>query len=368
MKTLTLFVVLLSFLNAASQSLSPLERQLKMDISDGRLDSYSHIETAFILSGVRNHDSLQTCLHWYDDLIQTIKTFDIDHFERVNSAAKVFSYLHTTWLLDYRERATTLLDVLRKKQYNCVAGTILYNLVCESLGWHTEAFETPSHTYTIFPNFSRNLIVENTTTYGFDILENLNQYSRYLAQFYPSEKVYQIGLDRLYEYENSKGRVITNTELLGLLAYNRAYFAEGQKNYDQAYEFVILAQYFNKDSRSNINFEINLYNVWGKQLFDSRRFHQAFELYADAYYRYWEEEVFAHNCMAAFFNAASQDWQQKRWISTIRLFEEIYDLDILQSKDHYRVTQILKSWVHFFDRNNKPKEKKEAMGLLQKFQ
>ncbi len=367
MRTRLFLLILLSVTIVSSQSLSPLERQLKKDIMDGRLDSFSHIKAAFILSGVRNTDSLQTCLQWYNNLIQTIESFDIDAFDRVNSAAKVFSYLHTTWLQDYRERSTTLLDVVRKKQYNCVAGTILYNLVCESLGWHTEAFETPTHTYTIFPNFGQNLIVENTTSYGFDILNNLQQYSKYLAQFYPSDKVYQIGLDRLYEYENSKGRVITNTELLGLLAYNRAYFAEGQKNYDQAYEFVRLAQYFNRDSRSNINFEINLYNVWGKQLFDSRQFHRAFELYADAYYRYWDIEAFAHNCKASFFNAASQDWQHKRWSTSVDLYRDIKELELLQSEDRYRVSRMLKSWITFFERNGNERGKNRAIELLKTF-
>jgi len=235
------------------------KKTLEDDIADGYLDDYSKIEAAFILSGVTDPDSLPRYLNWYEELLTKIKSFTFNYDDPVGSAQTVFMYLHSTWLKTYAKESTTLADIVHSKEYNCVAATILYNIICEDLDWSCEAFETPTHVYTIFNNFGHDLIVENTSSMGFNIMKNLKSYSRYLAQYYPESEVLKIGLEKLYYHENSKGRKITNTELLGLLAYNRAYLAKKNQDYKLAYDFVLLPQEFNRDSRSNVNFEIGLY-------------------------------------------------------------------------------------------------------------
>ena len=347
-----------------AQLQTPLEEALARDIRDHTLDEFSHIEAAFILSGATERDSLTRYLAWYEDLLNTINGFDLDPADRVGSAAKVFAYLHSTWLKTYKEQATTLLDVVREKRFNCVAGTILYNLICQDLGWPTEAFETPTHTYTIFSNFTQPIMVENTSTMGFDIMKNLHEYSRYLLQFYPQREALKIGLDRIYAYENSQGRKINNTELLGLLAYNRAYFAEKEQDYARAYEFVRLAQDFNQDSRSNVKFEINLYYRWGKQLFDQHRFFDAFQVYADAYYRYWDISDFAHNCKIAFFNALQQSWLQKDWEKGDRLTADMLDLELLEEGDLARLEKMLHQWGRYFFNSKMREESQEVLAYL----
>ena len=139
------------------QTNSFFEDQLAEDISDGRLDGFLPIEAAFILSGISSKDTLQKYIDWYEQLLATLKGFHLDPFDRAASASKVFSYLHSTWLLHYKEQSTTLIDVVTDQHFNCVAGTILYNLVCSDFGWQTEAFETPTHVYTIFINFTENI-------------------------------------------------------------------------------------------------------------------------------------------------------------------------------------------------------------------
>jgi hypothetical protein len=356
-----IFVFLLACFSFASAN---LEYELAEDIKDNRLDDFSHIEAAFILSGATNADTLHYYLDWYNELLQTIENFNLDRIDRVGSAGKVFSYLHSTLLKKYKEQATTLLNVVHEKRFNCVAGTILYNLLCEDLGWPTEAFETPTHTYTIFPNFTEQIMVENTSVMGFDIMRNLNEYSRYLLQFYPQQQRLKIGLDRIYAYENSKGRQINNTELLGLLAYNRAYFSEKEGNYAKAYDFVTLAQSFNRDSRSNINFEIGLYYKWGKKLFDQKSFYNAFQVFADAYYRYWENDDFAKNCKISFFNAQRQTWQKKNWRKSSQLTADMLDLDLLSDDDLTRLENMLLGWGQFFLDKNLSNETRDVLAYL----
>ena len=355
-----LLLCLLLGQNALAQYHTDIEKKLTQDIEDYSLDDFEHIEAAFILSGATTQDSLDFYLDWYHQLRQRIEEFNFDSYDRIASASKVFSYLHSSWLLTYKEKATTLMDVVREKRYNCVAGTILYNLMCQDLGWPTEAFETPTHTYTIFPDFGSEITVENTSPIGFNIMRNLQDYSRYLQQFYPQNKAYQIGLDQIYAYENSKGRRINNTELLGLLAYNRAYFAAGENRYDQAYDFVRLAQRFNRDSRSNINFEINLYYRWGKQLFDRRNFSKAFQVFAAAYKRYWENKDFANNCRMAFRMAQQINWRNKDWRHFQQLTNDMHDLDLLTDDEMKNLRTYMINWINLYQ-HTRPKTEISAM-------
>jgi hypothetical protein len=333
-----------------------LEQELVQDIDDYQLDEFSLTEAAFILSGANQPDSLDKYIAWYDELLQTLRDYNLDLHDRIASASKVFSYLHGAWLLTYKEEATTLLSVVNEKRYNCVAGTILYNLICADLGWPTEAFETPTHTYTIFPDFGDDITVENTSPIGFNIMRSLRDYSRYLLQYYPQSEALQIGLDRIYAYENSKGRKINNTELLGLLAYNRAYFADKAGHFRQAYDFVLLAQKFNRDSRSNVNFEIGLYYRWGKQLVEQQDYQSAFHLFADASGRYWENSDFSKNCKYAFQLAQKNNWQNKEWASFQSLTDEMLALELLDDKELESLKAYMFNWIQFYQAQKTPEQ------------
>lgn len=365
-KPLIICVLLVGIvLPSQSQQISQLELNLRRDIKDRTLDDNSLIQAAFILSGATHPDSLDRYLAWYDELIQTIRDFHFDNFDRIGTAAKIFSYLHEMWLITYKEEATTLINVVKEKKFNCVAGTILYNLVCDEFNFSTEAFETPTHTYTLFPNFTeRTIIVENTRKSGFDILTNLREQSRYLLQFYPENEAAQIGYDRIYSYENSKGRQIDNTELLGLLAYNRAYFAEKNRDYKQAYDFVLLAQKFNNDSRSNINFEIGLYYQWGNSLFNQREYERAFYVFKNASTRYWQNKDFANNCTASFFNSMIQFRRLNKWPQAHQMLAE---MPPLSKDDVYSLQKMLKEWINYQYQSNELKTVRDMIEVMKKY-
>ena len=348
-KTIFSLIIIVLAVHTALASRKTLEE----DIADGYLEEYTKIEAAFILSGVTDPDSLPHYLSWYEQLLNKIKSFSFDVDDEVGSARTVFMYLHAEWLKTYARESTTLIDIVRNKEYNCVAATILFNIISEDLNWSCEAFETPTHVYTIFTNFRHRLIVENTSSMGFDMMKNLKTYSKYLAQYYPQSEVLRIGLDKLYYHENSNGRVITNTELLGLLAYNRAYLARKNNDYGTSYEYVLLAQLFNRDSRSNVNFEIGLYYAWGKQLYSKRKYMDAFAVFADGYYRYPDNDDFLNNTLATFFKSIQQNWQKKNWPENDRLIQEMIDLDILKKQDKQAIINYLNNWeIYFTDKKD----------------
>ncbi len=361
--TLLSFLLLPSLLFAQFEH--KLTQHLIQDIRDGELDEFSHIEAAFVLSGVNDEDSLRYYVDWYDTLVERIRGYNFDPFDPVGSARKVFNYIRTTLYDEYELEATTMVDIVERRRYNCVSSTILYNLVCKDLGWTTAAFETPTHVYTIFSEFDKRVMVENTHPMGFNILQNLHVYSQYLAEFYPQNDVYKIGLDRLYAHENRQGRTITNTELLGLLAYNQAYFAMKKKNYEQAYQMVLVAQDFNRDSRSNVKFEISLYYQWGKRLFEQKRYPDAFEVLADGAYRYPDETGLLRNTRTAFVNTLRQNWRYKDWQLTRRIIREMMALNIADQAALDLLEQALVKWCKYFITRRKAEQAHEAIDLLE---
>ncbi len=344
-----------------------LSEQLYQDISDGQLDQFTRIEAAFIISGADSSTRLQESLQWFNCLLQDIQEKNLIGFDRIPSAEKLFLYLHTSWLKDYKQQATTLFDIMEKEEYNCVSATILYNLLCDEVGLSTEAFETPTHVYTIFTSITQQVMVENTTSMGFNIMKNLQRYSQYLLQYYPKNEVLKIGLDRLYAYEYSNGRRINNTELLGLICYNLAIFNTENKNYEKAYNYVELAQLFNADSRSNMKFEISLYYLWGQELFKAKRFYQAFEVTADAYYRYPDNDDFKKNCQNAFINALKQLWLDKDWEKAESVILEMDDLKILTERESLVQKKVLHDWINFLSAQKKSQEATRAIELYKNY-
>lgn len=361
---LKISLYLLLATNSYSQTLSD---RLYQDISDGQLDEFSRIEAAFIISGADSNSRLQDGFQWFHHLLQDIDEKTLIGFDRIPSAEKLFLYLHTTWLKDYELKATTLFDIMEKKEYNCVSATVLYNLLCDEVGLSTEAFETPTHVYTIFTNITQQVMVENTTSMGFNIMKNLQRYSQYLLQYYPQNEALKIGLDRLYAYEHANGRRINNTELLGLICYNLAIFNSEGKNYEKAYDYVELAQLFNADSRSNRKFEISLYYRWGGELFKTKKFYDAFEVTADAYYRYPDNDDFKKNCQNAFINALQQLWINKDWIKTESVILEMSDLDILTKRESAIQKNVLNDWINYLSIQQQVKEAERAKELYKNY-
>ncbi len=347
-------LVLIISIFLSIQTIRAQEKTLTADIADGYLDDYSKIEAAFILSGVTNPDSLLEYVTWYENLLDKIKSFPFEIDNPTGSAKRVFLYLHSTWLKTYALESTTLVDIVHSKEFNCVSSTILFNLLCEDLAWDNEAFETPTHVYTIFKNFRQKLIVENTSSMGFDIMKNLKEYSKYLARFYPHSERLKIGLDRLYYHENSMGRVINNTELLGLLAYNRAYLAKKNKDYATAYDYVLLAQQFNQDSRSNVRFEKGLIFTWGQKLFAQNKHDEAFTVFADGYYRYPQEPALLKNTLSSFYMSLQTYWENKNWQDSSQLYDEVLALQIVDELDKRFLRNNLNNWLAYFrEHNNK---------------
>jgi hypothetical protein len=149
--------------------------------------------------------------------------------------------------------------------------------------------------------------------------------------------------------------------------YNRAFFAEKRQDYQQAYRLVRLAQKFNPDSRSNVRFEIGLYNRWGQQLIERGDIYNSFQVFSEACERHPTVTEFCHNMKTAFFKAALQSWTNKNWTISRELFDGIADCESLEEGDEARIKQILKNWAAYFVRHRMNDEIREVAALLEYF-
>jgi len=110
----------------------------------------------------------------------------------------------------------------------------------------------------------------------------------------------------------------------------------------------LLAQQFNRDSRSNVNFEIGLYYAWGNKLFSNKKYMDAFTVFADGYYRYPDNEDFLNNTFVTFYRSMESNWYRKDWPESARLIEEMTILEIFKKKDNDNLRRILLNWQHYF--------------------
>ncbi|MEI6388709.1 MAG: hypothetical protein WCQ50_19005 [Spirochaetota bacterium] len=84
-------------------------------------------------------------------------------------AEQALEWLHTQRLLGvYSERATTLVDILDSRCFNCVSSANLYLLAMRRLDIACGAVQTPDHAFCIVRIDGKAIDVETTNRYGFD--------------------------------------------------------------------------------------------------------------------------------------------------------------------------------------------------------
>ena len=80
----------------------------------------------------------------------------------------VLNYMHKNILRTYSLYQTRIDTLLSNGRYNCVSSSVLYSILCESLGIKTFGVVTRDHAFVIIPAEETEIDVETTTAYGFD--------------------------------------------------------------------------------------------------------------------------------------------------------------------------------------------------------
>lgn len=214
MRILTLFLLFFS----VNLSFSFFSRFLQTDTNsvEYRLlvnpESFSLKEGALIASGVLP-EFMGGYLSQISNIEEQMRPL-VRNKAPLDAAYVLFTEMHKKLLRKYDESSTTLDVILKTGKYNCLSSTVLYCILLEDFGIPFRAAVLPTHVFTILDDNGKEMDVENTTPYGFNISTNLEA---------------QRTFKKLTGFEYSSDDSIREvTGKKGLIAYtygNIAYFA-----------------------------------------------------------------------------------------------------------------------------------------------
>jgi hypothetical protein len=99
----------------------------------------------------------------------------------------------------------------------------------------------------------------------------------------------------------------------------------------------------------------------------NKNYMDAFTVFADGYYRYPDNDDFLKNTFSSFYNALQTNWRKKDWQGSLRIIEEMIDLEILQQQDHIHIKQILSNWLQYFNNKKDGQSISEVKSYMEKF-
>jgi len=83
-------------------------------------------------------------------------------------AEYILTFMHKNIIKSYSLYQTRIDTMLSTGRYNCVSSAILYMILCQSLGIHTNGVMTKDHAFVSIPIGETVIDVETTNAYGFD--------------------------------------------------------------------------------------------------------------------------------------------------------------------------------------------------------
>jgi tetratricopeptide (TPR) repeat protein len=83
-------------------------------------------------------------------------------------AEYILTFMHKNLIKSYSLYQTRVDTMLSTGRYNCVSSAVLYMILCESMGIHTNGVMTKDHAFISIPIGDTIIDVETTNAYGFD--------------------------------------------------------------------------------------------------------------------------------------------------------------------------------------------------------
>ncbi|MCL2809507.1 MAG: hypothetical protein FWD24_05510, partial [Treponema sp.] len=145
-------------------------------------------------------------------------------------AESILTFMHRNFLRNYTIQQTRVDTIFSNGRFNCVSSSILYIILCESVGIKTSGVITKDHAFVMVHINGENIDVETTNRYGFDPgnrKEFHDQFGRLTGFTYVPAQNYQ---DR---------QTISNFELISLILNNRIAELERRNNFAEAVPLAI---------------------------------------------------------------------------------------------------------------------------------
>ena len=221
---------------------------------------------------------------------------------------KLLSIMHKTIFKKYRSTRTTVLNVLKNGEYNCVSSAFLYNIILDKTGMKTRAVIIPGHVYSqVFVN-RRWIDVETTMHKGFDpIRRDGLPTTPDDRQFIPEKG------------DRTKRKFISNSKFVALFYYNRATLQFHNRDGRVPFRLFFKAlKLFPKHLASEKNLTAVIVN-WGASLIRKGRTNRATEIGVEGIRILGGKTVFYSMIREAHKEGARLAAEQKDFKKAIRI-------------------------------------------------
>ena len=209
----------------ASPRLNPLEERLFADAADGRLDEFSPLDAALVVSGIEDVDSLRRYGQKAAALVEQLRNSDKLADAPRERVEAIFDFMHSRVLRGgYDLKNTDLRRVLDEGHYNCVTATVLFNYLAGRLGLNCRGLQMPGHAMSRLLLADGPLDVETTCPRWFQLADD------------PRRRTAIVGktIGAAAAANPSKARQVSPIQLAAMIYYNRGVDLLAEKRFAEA--------------------------------------------------------------------------------------------------------------------------------------
>ena len=191
--------------------------------------NYSWIELAEI-SLWASGDATASCLEQIHKIAEAIKASSRLLTTSKEKAEFILDYMHKNLLKSYSANQTRVDVLLSNGRFNCVSSSVLYLILCKSVGLNVVGVTTKDHAFVSVYIDGKNIDVETTNPYGFnpgDHKEFHDQFGRLTGFAYVPPQNYR---DR---------HAITPIELISIILRNRISELEAGNRFVEAVPLAV---------------------------------------------------------------------------------------------------------------------------------
>ena len=241
------------------ESLTTAEQALLQDTLDGELNQHSLMEAMLLAEGLSKSEAAKWNQRYSQDAQYMLQQISAEESTEAQ-AQNIFRFMHREILTsEYVVDANQLVKCWEEGKYNCLSATLLYHAFCKEAGIPTRAVTTPGHIFIQLCN-SGAVDVETTCPQWFELSA--------------AEKNANHGRQR--EIDNR--RILTETELIGKIYYNRALSSLSAEHYHAAEKELRLSLILDPADRSAKRNLLACLNNWSLQLTEERKYAEAMQL------------------------------------------------------------------------------------------
>ncbi len=150
--------------------------------------------------------------------------------DRLKNAKIIFDEMHKNFLKQYGVNYYYLDELIDRGYFNCMSATGLYSIFLEDFGYEFKAIGLPTHIFTLLLIDGKEIDIENTSPYGFDIRTNISAQREFKRM---------TGFD--YTRESNLVEIFDKNGILASLYANIAALELSRKNYESAFQNILKA-------------------------------------------------------------------------------------------------------------------------------